>query len=378
MKIGGSMINNEPVRAGLNDVDLELSGVRKTFGSTVAVDDLDLKVMRGEFLFLLGPSGCGKTTTLRLIAGLIHPERGKIFIRGRDVSRVSAHKRGLGMVFQDYALFPHMNVFDNVAFGLRMKKVPRSQWKKKVGRALELVRLEGLEDRYPKQLSGGQQQRVALARALVIEPMALLLDEPLSNLDLKLRQQMRVELRQLQERLGITTIFVTHDQEESLSMGDRIAVMEDGRINQLGSPKNIYEFPRSRFIADFIGESNFFQGKVTKIMESGNAEVEVDEGFKLVGKGPESLKAGKRVTVAVRPEKMHLLDQLTPEYPNCLPSKVLTAVFMGSYTRFHLSLPGDAICIVQQQNVRGVRGFQKGDHAYVAWEVEEGLVITEG
>lgn len=372
------MINGEPVRGGLNDADLELSGVRKTFGSTVAVDDLDLKVTRSEFLFLLGPSGCGKTTTLRLIAGLIRPERGKIFIRGRDVSRVPAHKRGLGMVFQDYALFPHMNVFENVAFGLRMQKVPRSQWKERAGRALELVRLEGLEGRYPRQLSGGQQQRVALARALVIEPMALLLDEPLSNLDLKLRQQMRVELRQLQERLGITTIFVTHDQEESLSMGDRVAVMENGRINQLGSPKSIYEFPHSRFIADFIGESNFFQAKVTKITESGDAEVEANEGFKLTAKAPGSLKAGERVTVAVRPEKMFLLDQPTSEYPNCFPSKVLTSVFMGSYTRFHLSLPGDTICLVQQQNVRDVRDFQKGDKAYVAWAVEDTLVIPEG
>ncbi len=372
------MNNSYSAKEGSNDVDLELSGVRKAFGSTVAVDNLYLQVTKGEFLFLLGPSGCGKTTTLRMIAGFIRPERGKIFIRGRDVSRVPAHKRGLGMVFQDYALFPHMNVFDNVAFGLRMQKVPKDQWKDRVKGALELVRLEGLEDRYPKQLSGGQQQRVALARALVIEPMALLLDEPLSNLDLKLRQQMRVELRQLQERLGITTIFVTHDQEESLSMGDRIAVMEAGRINQLGSPKDIYEYPRSRFIADFIGESNFFQGKVTKITESGNAEMEVDEGFKLVGKASGRLKAGQQASVAVRPEKILLLDQPTSEYPNCLPSKVETAVFIGSYTRFQLSLPGNAICIVQQQNIRGARSFQKEDHAYVAWAVEDGLVIPEG
>ena len=371
------MNSNKPVMAGSNEVDLELSGVRKVFGRTVAVDNLDLQVMKGEFLFLLGPSGCGKTTTLRMIAGFIRPESGKIFLRGRDVSRIPAHKRGLGMVFQDYALFPHMNVFDNVAFGLRMRKVARSQWKERIGRALELVRLEGLEERYPKELSGGQQQRVALARALVIEPMVLLLDEPLSNLDLKLRQQMRVELRQLQERLGITTVFVTHDQEESLSMGDRIAVMEAGRINQLGCPKDIYEFPHSRFIADFIGESNFFQGKVTKITDSGEAEVEADEGFKIVGKTSGMLQFGQRASVAVRPEKILLLDQPAPQYPNCLPSRVFTAVFLGSYTRLQLSLPGNAICIVQQQNIRGARTFQKEDHIYVAWTVEDGLVIPE-
>jgi len=371
------MTNSEPISVGSTEVDLELVGIRKSYEHAVAVDDLDLKVMKGEFLFLLGPSGCGKTTTLRMIAGLIRPDTGKIFIRGKDVSGVPAHKRGLGMVFQDYALFPHMSVFGNVAFGLRMKKVPRSHWRNKVEHALELARLEGLEERYPKQLSGGQQQRVALARALVIEPMILLLDEPLSNLDLKLRQQMRVELRQLQERLGITTIFVTHDQEESLSMGDRIAVMERGRINQLDSPRNIYEFPRSRFIADFIGESNFFRGNVTTISDSGDVEVKSEEGFMVRAKTPMGVSLGQQVSVAVRPEKMSLLAQPISEHPNCVPCEVSAVVFMGSYTRFHLSLLGGTLCIVQQQNVRGARTFRNGDRAYITWAVEDGLVIMD-
>lgn len=361
-----------------DQVDLELSGIRKTFGSTMAVDDLHLQVMKGEFLFLLGPSGCGKTTTLRMIAGFIRPDRGKIVIRGKDVSRIPAHKRGLGMVFQDYALFPHMNVFDNVAFGLRMRRVPKSRWKVRVGQVLELVRLEGLESRYPRELSGGQQQRVALARALVIEPAVLLLDEPLSNLDLKLRQQMRVELRQLQERLGITTIFVTHDQEEALSMGDRIAVMDAGCIKQLGSPREIYEFPGSRFIADFIGESNFFRGKIKKVINPDLVEVFVDEGFTILCKSTASLKTEQSVSAAIRPEKILLLEKPTSEYANCFRSEVLTAVFIGFYTRFHLLLSGNAICIAQQQNVRGARGFQKEDQLYVAWAAEDCTVILEG
>ena len=371
------MVGSEALRAESNNVDLELSGVCKSFGSTVAVDDLGLKVMKGEFLFLLGPSGCGKTTTLRMIAGFIRPENGEIFIRGKEVSRVPAHKRGLGMVFQDYALFPHMSVFDNLAFGLRMGKVRKSEWKDRVTLALELVRLEGMEERYPKQLSGGQQQRVALARALVIEPTVLLLDEPLSNLDLKLRQQMRVELRQLQERLGITTIFVTHDQEEALSMGDRIAVMESGRINQLGAPKEIYHFPRSRFIADFIGESNFFQGRVTKVSDSGDVTVRIEDGFELIGKSPGDIQVGQSVNAAVRPEKIVLLDQPASEYPNCYPVEILVAVFLGSFTRYQVSLKESGNCIVQQQNIRDAQTFRRGDQVYIAWTVEDNLIIPE-
>ena len=364
-------------KAETTHVDLELSGVRKSFGHTVAVENLSLKVMKGEFLFLLGPSGCGKTTTLRMIAGFTQPDKGKIFIRGKEVSRIPAHKRGLGMVFQDYALFPHMTVFDNLAFGLRMGKVKKIEWKDKVARALELVQLEKMEHRYPKQLSGGQQQRVALARALVIEPTVLLLDEPLSNLDLKLRQLMRVELRQLQERLGITTIFVTHDQEESLSMGDRIAVMEAGHINQLGGPKDIYECPQSRFIADFIGESNFFRGRVAELTGSGKAVVNIDEGFKLTGNTHGGTELGQKVSVAVRPEKILLLEHSAPENPNCLPGSVLTAVFIGSYTRFQVSLPGDVLCVVQQQNTRGAKSFQRHDQVHVAWAVEDNLIIPD-
>lgn len=369
------------VRADSNlnndSVDLELAGIYKSFGHTVAVDDLYLEVKKGEFLFLLGPSGCGKTTTLRMIAGFIHPESGKILIRGKDVSRVPAHRRGLGMVFQDYALFPHMTVFDNVAFGLRMQKVQKKKWRERVGRALELVQLEGLEERYPRQLSGGQQQRVALSRALVIEPAVLLLDEPLSNLDLKLRQQMRVELRQLQERVGITTIFVTHDQEEALSMGDRIAVMESGRINQLGKPKEIYQYPKSRFIADFIGESNFFHGKVKTIESTDEARIITHNGVSLIGKARDPFQPGQSVNAVVRPEKISLFHQPPAEYPNRMPGKVLTAVFTGSYTRFQILTQGEDLCVVQQQNTRDSQTFDKGDPVHLAWTVEDTLIIPE-
>ncbi len=241
---------------------LELINVRKVYGEVAALHEISLSVKEGTLLFLLGPSGCGKTTTLRIVAGFIRQDAGQVRIRGEPVDGLPPERRNLGMVFQNYALFPHMTVSQNVAFGLRMRRTPADSAQDRVRRALDLVQLRGFEDRYPRELSGGQQQRVALARAIVIEPTLLLLDEPLSNLDLKLREQMRSEIRALQRALRITTIFVTHDQEEAITMGDEIVVMNQGRIIQCGTPTALYDRPANRFVAHFIGESNLESGKV--------------------------------------------------------------------------------------------------------------------
>ncbi len=244
---------------------VELRNVTKKFGDFVAVDDIDLEIRDGEFFSLLGPSGCGKTTNLRMIAGFEQPTIGEIYIKGQQVAGIPAHRRPVNTVFQSYALFPHMNVAQNVAFGLEMKKVARPEINQRVREALELVQLPHLSDRRPKQLSGGQQQRVALARALVNKPQVLLLDEPLGALDLKLRKAMQLELKQIQVEVGITFIYVTHDQEEALTMSDRIAVMNEGVVQRIGEPRRIYEHPANRFVADFIGETNFVEGRVQEV-----------------------------------------------------------------------------------------------------------------
>jgi spermidine/putrescine transport system ATP-binding protein len=256
---------------------VELREVSKRFGEVEAVHQVSLQIREGEFFSLLGPSGCGKTTTLRMIAGFERPDAGEILIRGQRMNEVPPFHRPVNTVFQHYALFPHMTVFENVAFGLEMKRLPREEIRRRVAEALRLVRLTGLENRYPRQLSGGQQQRVALARALVNRPAVLLLDEPLGALDLKLRKEMQLELKNLQHQVGITFIYVTHDQEEAMTMSDRIAVMNQGRVLQVGTPVEIYERPATRFVADFIGETNFLEGRLVAF-EEGYARVEV-EGF---------------------------------------------------------------------------------------------------
>ena len=264
-----------------------------------------MTIQEGEFFSLLGPSGCGKTTTLRLIAGFEEPTEGTVYIRGRDVTRVPPHKRDTGMVFQNYALFPHRTIFENVAFGLRMRHFPKEEIKKRVNEALKLVEMEGLGDRRPSQLSGGQQQRVALARAIVIEPTVLLCDEPLGALDKKLRQQMQFELKNLQKKIGVTLVYVTHDQEEALTMSDRIAVMHQGLVVQIGPPLEIYNHPVTKFVSNFIGDSNLFEGSVEKI-DKGPVHVVTTDQIRLVIRG-EDVAPGDRLTLAVRPEKTRLL-----------------------------------------------------------------------
>ena len=283
------------------DVSVELKGVIKRFDDVTAVDNLSLQIKRGEFFSLLGPSGCGKTTTLRLVAGFEHPTQGEILINNENVSNKRPYERNVNTVFQSYALFPHLTVAGNIRFGLERKKTAKDQMAKLIEEALDLVRLKGMENRFPRQLSGGQQQRVALARALILRPEVLLLDEPLGALDLKLRKEMQLELKSLQERVGITFIYVTHDQEEALTMSDRIAVMEHGRFAQVGTPPEIYDYPRTRFVADFIGVSNFFSGKIIAINEN-SFELKTDGGLRVVlsqDATKRTIKRAEQVTIRI-------------------------------------------------------------------------------
>src|SRR5438876_3475946 len=280
-------------------------GVTKRFGSVSAVDDVSLEIREGEFFSLLGPSGCGKTTTLRMVAGFDVPDVGRIVLQGNDVTEVRANRRPVNMVFQQYALFPHMSVYDNVAFGLRVKRVPRAEHRDRVHEMLRVVSLEGLDRRRVRQLSGGQQQRVALARALVNRPAALLLDEPLGALDVKLRKQMQLELKRIQTELGTTFVYVTHDQEEALAMSDRIAVMNGGRVEQVGSPREIYEHPSTAFVADFIGSLNAFDLRIDELVGH-NALMRPGEGERIVVPIGSGAQPGESLRIAVRPERVHI------------------------------------------------------------------------
>jgi spermidine/putrescine ABC transporter ATP-binding subunit len=355
--------------------DLELVAVSKHYGAFAAVREVSLGVRRGEFLALLGPSGCGKTTTIRMIAGLLQPDGGHILIRSQDVVDVPTHRRNLGMFFQNYALFPHRTVRDNIAFGLVMRKRPHDEIASRVTRMLGLVQLEGLGDRYPRQLSGGQQQRVALARALAIEPDLLLLDEPLSNLDPKLRQHMRLELKDLQRQLGITTILVTHDQEEALIMSDRIGVMYGGRIEQVGTPHEVYHDPVNRFVAGFLGESNFFAARVEGMRGDGRAAVTLASGETIEARVRGPLRPGQHVTLAVRPERVQMI---TGERPpgSSLRGTLHEQVFGGSLTRYHVRLSGDALCVVEQ-HARAAVSLTPGAVVTIAWAPEDGLILSD-
>jgi spermidine/putrescine ABC transporter ATP-binding subunit len=309
---------------------VELQGCTRAYGSVRAVEALDLAVLEGEFLSLLGPSGCGKTTTLNLIAGFVEPTAGRILIDGEDVTARPPHLRGLGVVFQSYALFPHLTVFENVAFGLRERKVPTAEITQRVGEALALVRLEGRERQRPAQLSGGMQQRVALARALVYRPRVVLLDEPLAALDKRLREEMRLELRTIQRSIGITTIFVTHDQAEALGLSDRIAVMRAGRIEQLGAPREIYERPATRFVADFIGASTVLRGRAVAA-----DRVEVAPGAILQLATARALVAGAEVDLAIRPERVRLASA---PGANVVEARIEGLVYQGAQTELSARL----------------------------------------
>ena len=284
---------------------VELRNVTLAYGNFVAVNDVSLSIAKGEFVTLLGPSGCGKTTILRSIAGLVQPSSGEIEVAGRRIDNIPIHKRNIGLVFQNYALFPHKSVFDNIAFGLKYRNVEKSVIAQKVTRALDMVRLPGVEKKLPSELSGGQQQRIALARAIVIEPDVLLLDEPLSALDANLREEMRTELKTIQREVGITTIFVTHDQEEALAMSDRVVVMNKGIIEQQGSPEDVYRRPESRFVATFLGQSNLLACRIVSVAD-GIATLRLDNGQQIAATAPAAAKEGMAVTAVVRAQKVIL------------------------------------------------------------------------
>src|SRR3954462_7551337 len=307
-----------------------LVGVSKRFGTHAAVDDVTLEIAEGEFFSLLGPSGCGKTTTLRMVAGFELPDAGRIVLKGNDVTEVPANRRPVNMVFQQYALFPHMSVYDNVAFGLKVKRVPRGEHGERVQEMLRVVSLEGLDRRRARQLSGGQQQRVALARALVNRPAALLLDEPLGALDVKLRKQMQLELKRIQGTLGTTLVYVTHDQEEALAMSDRIAVMNEGRVEQTGNPREIYERPRTAFVADFIGSLNAFDLRVDEVA-GGMAVMRLNERERLVVPTAASTRTGDELRVAVRPERVRIepVNGRAPEGGSYVVGTVAELVYLG-------------------------------------------------
>jgi putative spermidine/putrescine transport system ATP-binding protein len=346
---------------------LQLTGVTKRYGDVRAVDGVSLDVADGEFLVLLGPSGCGKTTTLRMVAGFIEPSEGTVQLGGRDVTTLPPWKRNAGLVFQSYALFPHLTVNENVAFGLEMRKIAKGDMAPRIAEALRLVRLDHLGDRLPRQLSGGQQQRVALARALVFRPDILLLDEPLSNLDAKLRQDVRVEIRELQRTLGLTTVMVTHDQEEALTMADRLVVMSEGRIRQVGTQQDLYERPADQFVADFVGRSTFIHGRLEtpgRLVSDGGLAIACESG------------AAGKATVALRPERLALLAAGAPALDNTFPGVVEFVSYLGAMVDVHVRLSPNERVVVQVANRPEQPLPLIGESVRVGWTRETGRVFT--
>ena len=338
----------------------------KTGKDFYAVKDTSLDIKPGSFVTLLGPSGCGKTTTLRMIAGFESPDEGEIYLGDEPINELTPNKRDTAMVFQSYALLPHYNVFDNVAYGLKLRKVPKEEIQNRVLRILDLVEMTGMESRMTNQLSGGQQQRVALARALVIEPSVLLFDEPLSNLDAKLRVNMRTEIRRIQQEVGITAIYVTHDQSEAMSLSDQIIVMNKGVVAQVGTPQEIYYHPVDEFVADFIGEANFLKGKlVEKRGEDGVLEI---QGQKLTMAGAGSLAEGKDCTLVLRPEAAVVAES------GVLPCKVVLSCFMGSYQNYHVMV-GDTLVKITEFNPKHKKIYNVGEKVWLDFKPEDAHVL---
>jgi spermidine/putrescine transport system ATP-binding protein len=391
-------------------ISVKLDHVTKQFGEFTAVHDMVLEIADGEFFSMLGPSGCGKTTTLRMIAGFEQPTSGELYIMGQPVAGIPAYRRPVNTVFQNYALFPHMTVAQNVAFGLEMSKVPKPEIEKRVAASLELVQMSAMSERKPSQLSGGQQQRVALARALVNRPKVLLLDEPLGALDLKLRKAMQLELKQIQSEVGITFIYVTHDQEEAMTMSNRIAVMSNGLVQQIGSPREIYEHPHNRFVADFIGETNFLEGKVSEL--NGVVKLAVGNDF-LIGRTDLPLSVGQKAYLAIRPEKINIYpqgditvrdievdaEQIADAFGGHVPSgpfnirqvlkqehesmfingKIAESIYIGTDTRYRVTILGNQHLFVRTQNFgdRYDTTFAVGDEVLLHWPAENARILTE-
>ncbi|MFD0693544.1 ABC transporter ATP-binding protein [Paenibacillus sp. GCM10027628] len=353
---------------------LEIRSAKKCYKKYVAVDHVHLSIDKGEFVTILGPSGSGKTTLLKLIAGFEALDDGAIFLDGQDITKKKAYDRNIGMVFQNYALFPHMTIFDNIAYPLRLRKIPKPEIKDHVHKALQTVRLEDFASRYPNQLSGGQQQRVALARAIVFNPPLLLLDEPLGALDKNLRHQMQFEIKHIQENLGITTVNVTHDQEEALTMSDRICVMNKGRIEQIDTPEGLYNCPRSKFVSSFIGEINWFRGEVIQ-SEAGVSAVRLLNGHVVQMEAQTNLAAGSAVLIAVRPANIHIVREETT-YSHVVQAKVLEKTYTGDSFRI------DALTSTNEQiNIKlpyaASRDIAAGDEIQVGWNAQEASLIPD-
>jgi len=356
-----------------DQVSVALHGVTKRFGDTVvAVDDISLDIADGEFFSLLGPSGCGKTTTLRMIAGLEYPTEGSVLIYGEEMGIRPPNKRPVNTVFQSYALFPHMNVEDNIGFGLRMQKIDKKTVRSRVGEVIDLVQLTGMEKRSPNALSGGQQQRVALARALVNHPKVLLLDEPLGALDLKLRQAMQLELKDIQNEVGITFVYVTHDQEEALTMSDRIAVMNKGRLEQVGNSEDIYELPQSMFVASFVGDMCFLPAEI-----KGSGAVELGNGTVVMART--NAPAGTSVSLAVRPEMLHIYATMqdAPSGRNVVAGKVARRVFYGDALLYEVDIGLDDTLDVRVENRPSMTRWNVGDEIIVDFHPEAAVALTE-
>lgn len=352
----------------------EIRNLSKKYDSNTVLNDVSLNIEKGTFLSLLGPSGCGKTTTLRIVAGFDNPDIGDIRIENEVINKLPVYRRNIGMVFQSYALFPHMTIEQNIAYGLEQRKVPQSEIKKEVAKAIEMVQLTGLEKRKPKQLSGGQQQRVALARALVIKPRLLLLDESLSALDKKLRVDMQVELRQIQKKVGITTIFVTHDQEEALTLSDKIAVMDKGKIVQLDTPHAIYEKPSNSFVAGFLGQSNFFKGVITDI----NNDIyclTMKNGDKINIEAEPKLNINQNCILSIRPEKISIQKE-KPDNKTYLEGVIKFITYAGNLSIYRVEVMGKEV-IVQLQNFFGEEKFENGDNVYLTWDKASSIILNE-
>jgi putative spermidine/putrescine transport system ATP-binding protein len=347
--------------------DLELIILSKAFGSALAVDQANFSLGNGEMLAVLGPSGCGKTTTLRMVAGFIAPTAGMIRLKGQDITALPPNHRNMGMVFQSYALFPHMTVFDNIAFGLRAHHLPKDQIGPRVEKYLALVGLAKLDQRYPKELSGGQQQRVALARVLAIQPQLLLFDEPLSNLDAKLRVQMRSEIRRLQRESGISAMFVTHDQEEAMVIADRIVVMNQGKVEQIGTPSEIYDLPKTRFVADFIGTTNLLPGRLS------GGVFRTQRGLTLPSEGQSGFSDTDDVVLLIRPEKISVAK---PDGQTWLTAKVTKTTNLGSIYEMDVELPsGDAV-IIHLQCCGGFQQHVVGEELSISWRPHDGKILA--
>ena len=362
---------------------LKFDRVSKQFGHLKAVDNVTLTINRGEIFSILGPSGCGKTTLLRMLAGFEAPDTGRILLSGEDITDQPPNVRKINTVFQTYALFPHMTVRENIAFGLKLRKLPKSTIDQEVDKMLAMIQMEAHADKKPAQLSGGQKQRTAIARALVLKPSVLLLDEPLAALDLKLRQRMSLELSLIHDEVGITFVYVTHDQNEAMSISDHIAVMQNGRIEQVGTPAEIYEAPKSSFVAAFIGDTNFFDGRITRVIDSEYCEVEVpDLGRRLVCFNDKKLVVNDSVHLSIRPEKFSISLERPAENPrqNVLPAKVEDSVYQGDHTRYWVSIADDWRVAVTRQHNRFLldqRRITWGDQVYISWQADDSFMLEQ-